>query len=379
MQTFNVANLNTQLWRFCYSNSTDFNKTFFINGKSSNNLTSSVGIGYQNLIITVNKSSNWIKDTIQNASYYYDSNENNELENGEQLGYKLNTTTDTSETVTISGISDNDKYYHYVLLALDDTQNGRTLYFNFYDIFGNNINSEMGYITDTNTRSVNCPISNGTSVYMAQLNKNNKLYSIKIQFQNFEYIYGSKNIAFCGIVATMNNYTTTNFPCFTGTTKVLTANNTWEKIKNLKRGDVLITNEKTNTTAKIANVLSYKVITKCFKIKSGLINNDEELICINHPIWCNNGKNRIFPSDIVGVEHINMYDTFYDIQFEDEGTFIISNKVLVDSLSPNHRYTKLPKHMYFNPIKYTDHIDDSEDDPFRNKPKMTKCAINFEY
>lgn len=108
------------------------------------------------------------------------------------------------------------------------------------------------------------------------------------------------------------------------------------------------------------------------KIKKGLIGNTEDIICTdNHPIWCNNDKNRIFAKDIDGVEKIKLAEYIYDIQFEDEGTFY-ANGIKVDSFPPFNKGSKLPKELYFDESKYKDYVYTGEDDPIRNKPLMTK-------
>lgn len=377
MSSLKVVNLNVQKWKFSDDNELDFNRTFFINNNSVNNFTSLVGNGYPGLTMAITNSTDWVRDTITDSSFYYDSNTNNALDNGEQLGYKLSASlTDTFKIVTINGISNSGIEYHYLLFSSDNTSNSRTVYFNFFDSIGNNINTELGYLTDTDTNAVNCIFSEGSSTYMVQIAHSALLDHMTIQFQNFEYVYGSINIVFAGLVSTTNNYVSANFPCFIGSTQILMADKTYKNIKNLKRGDMIIEDIVTNKINKIADVPKHTAITQCYEIKQNLIGNSETLICTNHPIWCNNNENRIFPSNINGVITVQKFTTFYDIQFEEEGTFI-ANNVKVDSLSPNHRYMKLEKDLFFNTHKFTEYIVQHEDDPIRNKPNMTKNAHNF--
>jgi hypothetical protein len=128
----------------------------------------------------------------------------------------------------------------------------------------------------------------------------------------------------------------------------------------------------------VLNITKFTVITRCNIIKDKLIGNTGEIICTDHPIWCNNGKNRIFPFNIKGVISSQIFDTFYDIQFEEEGTFLV-NGIMVDSLSPHNNVVKLPYSSYIDKTKYLENELVGEDDPIRHKPPMTTIATNFNY
>jgi len=179
-----------------------------------------------------------------------------------------------------------------------------------------------------------------------------------------------------GIVASTTDFTAQTFPCFIGSCKITMADKSLKEIKDIKRGDLILENKNTNKINMVAHVTVFTVLFDCNIIPPKLLENSEEIVCTEHPIWCNNGKNRIFPSKIEGVIQDKKIDTLYDIQYEYEGTFYVDN-VLVDSLSPNYGPCKLKKELFFNPEKYTDHIMTSEDDEMRQKPPMTEKLINY--
>lgn len=160
--------------------------------------------------------------------------------------------------------------------------------------------------------------------------------------------------------------------CFIYYNKVLLENNTLEEIQHIKRGDMIKTDIKTNSCAIVANVIKIRISNKVVKIPKGLINNTNDIICSElHPIWINNDNNRIMAKNIIGIELLETSDLFYNIQFEDEGSFYVEG-IKVDSLSPNHRKYKLMEYMFFNKHKYDKNLFiKNEDDPIRNKPKMT--------
>lgn len=186
-----------------------------------------------------------------------------------------------------------------------------------------------------------------------------------------------------GIAVTFTNTyaTITGIPdilsaCFIGKTLVLMGNHRYKQIKDICRGDIILEDIKTKKTNVVARLYKKLIKVKCNKIPKNLIGNNDEIICTNHPIWCNNDNNRIFPQHIKGVQQLTLYDCFYDIQFEDEGTFY-ANKVKVDSLPPNATNEPLPKELYFDKSKFDSYRLTGEDDPRRNKPKMTTHATIF--
>jgi hypothetical protein len=176
----------------------------------------------------------------------------------------------------------------------------------------------------------------------------------------------------------ISNYTANGLaPCFKGDVNVYMADGTIKKIKDIQRGDIVLEDIKTGKTNVVARLYSaFSVINDVYFIKKGLIGNNEDITCTNHPIWCNNGKNRVFPADIEGVEKIKYSDYIYDVQFEDDTTFYV-NGIKVDSLPPYNNVARLPKNLYFDESKYSDHQYINEDDPIRNKPPMTKDVYNF--
>ncbi len=169
-----------------------------------------------------------------------------------------------------------------------------------------------------------------------------------------------------------------NAPCFEGNVNIYMADGTTKKIKDIKRGDIVLEDIKTGKTNIVARLYSALAIKNdIYFIKKGLIGNNEDITCTNHPIWCNNGKNRVFPEDIEGVEKSKYSIQIYDIQFEDDATFYV-NGIKVDSLPPYNKIARLPKNLYYDESKYSEHIYINEDDPIRNKPPMTKKVYNYD-
>ena len=151
------------------------------------------------------------------------------------------------------------------------------------------------------------------------------------------------------------------------------ADNTLKMIKDVQRGDVVLTNKDTNENKKVCRVVKSYYSGDVIKLNKELIGNIDDLIMTSgHPIWINNDTNRVCCRDISGREFVKICDYFYNIQFEDEGTYY-SEDVKVDSLSPNNHERKLPKELYFNENNYDEKcIIVEEDDPRRNKPPMIK-------
>ncbi len=134
----------------------------------------------------------------------------------------------------------------------------------------------------------------------------------------------------------------------------------------------------TNKTNIVCNVHKIKNTDNIYLVKKNKIGNSDDLIGSDHPIHCNDGKNRVFTHDL-NYEKVwkGEYQLLYTIQYEDEGTFY-ANDVMVDSLSPNHQFVKLSENKYINKKKYdSTKIVYNEDDEFRNKPKMTNICYNI--
>jgi hypothetical protein len=159
--------------------------------------------------------------------------------------------------------------------------------------------------------------------------------------------------------------------CVIGTTQILMADNTLKMIKDIQRGDLVLTNKDTNENKKVCRVVKSYYSGDVIKLKKKLIGNTDDLIMTSgHPIWVNNDTNRVCCRDLSGREIVKICDYFYNIQFEDEGTYY-SESVKVDSLSSNNHERKLPKELYFDQSKYDEKcIIIEEDDPRRNKPPM---------
>jgi len=160
--------------------------------------------------------------------------------------------------------------------------------------------------------------------------------------------------------------------CFRDSTRVLMADRTFKAIKDIQRGDEILTDKKTGATKKVARSLKYMATGKATEIPMHLIGNRRTIVCSStHPFWIND-KRRILAGDIEGTETIQICEWLYTIQFEDEGTYYVEG-VKVDAVSPDHRKHKLPKELYFDQTKYkANRVMKSEDDERRKKPNMTK-------
>lgn len=160
--------------------------------------------------------------------------------------------------------------------------------------------------------------------------------------------------------------------CVIGSTKVLMADGTQKEIQNIKPGDEIMEDIFTKKTSTVRRM--YKMVPraqiKIVTLKKGLIGNDEDIVSTEHPIWINDDKNRIFPSNIPGAIVTKGVRILYDIQYETEGTFY-ANGIKVDSLPPNCVMFKLPYELYENKDNYHDKYIYTEDDEWRCKPKMT--------
>ena len=172
----------------------------------------------------------------------------------------------------------------------------------------------------------------------------------------------------------VTNFTITGFTdagvCVGANSEILMHDYSIKMIKDIQRGDQVIQDIKSNSIAVVSNI----VITQCDKlviVPKNLLGNQKELIITQgHPIWINNDTNRIFASDIIGIETNNDIEPVYTLQFDFEGTFY-ANDIKIDSLSPYHQKFPLHKNLFINPDNYIpDYIVLHEDEPRRNKPKM---------
>lgn len=171
------------------------------------------------------------------ACYYFDVDNDNLLDNGEQLGFTFNGTSLTqNDTVTISGLTNTGTKYQNVLFALDDVAT-KTVYFNFFDSSGTNINTDMGYVTDPYTTSVPCAFPDNQGIYLVQIPQNADLSSMTVNFTGaFGNSYG---VSLVGVVSSPTDFTTEAFPCFLDGTMIKTIEGE-KNIATLKSGDKLL-------------------------------------------------------------------------------------------------------------------------------------------
>ena len=163
--------------------------------------------------------------------------------------------------------------------------------------------------------------------------------------------------------------------CVLGSTKILMKNGITKEIKDIKVGDEILEDKKTNKTNIVSRNLNFKIAKNYVtKIPKDLMDNSEDLFISGcHPVWVNNDKNRILAEDIIGVEKYYIEeDILYTLQFDEEGTYYAFD-IKIDSLSPYHQFYPLPKTLFINKDRYIEGIKIlTEDDEIRNKPKMIK-------
>ena len=175
----------------------------------------------------------------------------------------------------------------------------------------------------------------------------------------------------------ITSYNQVNTACLDGLSEILMGDGTTKLLKDIERGDIVmedIVTKKTNMVARLYKSLSSVI---CCVIPKGLIGNTDDLIISGgHPIFCNDGKNRIRARDIRKIKRKSVETIVYNIQFEDDGSFY-ANGIKIDSFPPYNNTSKLPLDLYFDKSKYKCYTYESEDDPIRNKPPMTQKAYNF--
>jgi hypothetical protein len=237
------------------------------------------------------------------------------------------------------------------------------------DIDGNNfilyyyIGTDLSVIESINLSqeynpNVNFPSGYGWSLISGPQNSTGIASQVPAgSYIAFLYTTGFIDIQWGDLIFYETNITISGLPitgaCFAGSTEIIMKDHTKKLLKDIKVGDEILEDKITNKIGKVEKVSKAYLAQYGYKIEQGLINNTDTLICSNHPIWCNNSKNRIFPSEINGSERIPINQVMFDLLLDNEGTFY-ANNIKVDSLPP-----------------LKDHKYDGEDDPIRQKPKMT--------
>lgn len=161
---------------------------------------------------------------------------------------------------------------------------------------------------------------------------------------------------------------TANGLCVGAETKILMGDGSYKAIKDIRKNDVVIQDIETGSTSVVSKVYTTQFGGEMVKIPAGLIGNKEDVIISKlHPIWMNNNK-RIYAKDLKGVEIIEGIAELYNLQFDEEGTFI-ADGIKIDSLSPYHKHYPLSKELFFDINKYIEGRKvKNENDKFRNKP-----------
>lgn len=168
--------------------------------------------------------------------------------------------------------------------------------------------------------------------------------------------------------------------CFIGTSSILCQYG-YKKISKLNRKDKVVCDIATKKILPISKIYKTFINSKICKIPIGMFGNIKNIVGTDqHPIWCNNEKNRILIKDIPNIQKIKFKGFVYSLQFEEEGSYYV-NGIKVDSISPHNRGYPLPKNLYFDINKFIDYKLKSEDDPFRNKPLMIQQNdfVNIKY
>jgi len=159
--------------------------------------------------------------------------------------------------------------------------------------------------------------------------------------------------------------------CVLGKTKILMADGSMKPIKDIVRGERVITDKETGATKKVARVLVSVSKGTAVCLPKGTLGNTEDVICTEaHPVWALDGTYRMKSKDVNGAVQIENWDTFYNIQYEEEGTYYAEG-IRMDSVSPYYYKKRLPKKLYFNQAKHDKRvIVKDENDKRRGKPKI---------
>jgi hypothetical protein len=181
------------------------------------------------------------------------------------------------------------------------------------------------------------------------------------------------NYSQTGLIGLTNLPSSDGF-CFGAESRVLMANGEYRAIKDIQRGDVVMQDAETNSTAIVSRTYSDIIMSNLVHIPAGLLGNKEEIICTElHPIWFKNENGedvRVWAKDVQGVAIKQGCAECFNLQFDEEGTFIVDG-IKVDSLSPYHKYSPLPQEHFIDPSKYiAGRKVRDENDAFRNKPLL---------
>lgn len=249
------------------------------------------------------------------------------------------------------------------------SQNPATAGANASDNFDPNLYYDGAPAPDTDNLGTLWP---GVATAWSQTTANSTINLTGVPDNYFVSVFMSKNGQGSGTI------TTTSSVCFASNTLVLMGDYSYKQIKDIERFDQVISDIETNSKSIVSKSVSSYTITDCaYKIPIGLMSNSNEIIGKGiHPIWINNGKQRVLLKDIEGVERVTVADRFYNLQFDHEGTFYVEG-IKVDSLSPYHRKLPLGKENFINPELYQENIiSKSETDSHRNKPELVSRKVD---
>lgn len=163
--------------------------------------------------------------------------------------------------------------------------------------------------------------------------------------------------------------------CVIGSTQITLSDGSTKQIKDLQRGDEILQDADTQSTAIVSRVISTNAREpELVRMPPGLLGNTQELILTgSHPIHAKDGKTRLQAKNVPGTQPVRVENEaviLFNLQFDTEGTFY-ANQVKVDSMSPYfHRYV-LPETLF---IDKTKHIQNKriweENDESRGKPLL---------
>ena len=321
------------------------------NVNSENDLAQVIANATNNKKITIDKSILFINNDISYDLLTYNNVSNNQI---------------TTSTMKIENLPENAQ----VLLGYGDATLDKQiieskqsiLSFTFKVIQNNSLISTFSSpltITLFLPNLNNAPID----VYRS-INTGNEQVATNINGENNYYSFNLGNNSNYNITGT-----NTIDVCIGENAEILMYGGVRKKIKEIKRGDFVLSDIKTNTFKQVARVLYGYSTLQIVKIPKHTLNNYDDLYCTwSHPIWINNDNNRIRAICINGIEFEDTSMIVYNIQFEDEGTFY-ANGIKVDSLSPFIRNFPLTKSLFFNKNKYRENsFIHGENDIDRNKP-----------
>jgi len=163
--------------------------------------------------------------------------------------------------------------------------------------------------------------------------------------------------------------------CVAKNTMITMVDGSTKPIQNVNRGDRLMCDKETGSFRRVCRLTEMVHHGNAILLPKGLLGNTRDIIITpDHPVWIGN-QYRMYSKNIPGAVPIKMLNRVYNIQFEEEGSYYVEG-IKVDSMSPNFYQMKLPRNLFFNPLKHNKRLFISEeDDPIRGKPPMSETKL----